>query len=293
MSLRSMTGFARHQSEDGSFAWELRSVNGKGLDVRLRLPTGSDGLEPLARDLCRKTLGRGNVQVALTIERPAGGPKLQLNEDHLSTVLDALAKIDARADTRPSSAAEILSLRGILEPSEEEGSDEKAQERNKTWLKGLEAALAALQEHRGKEGRALEAVFEVQLNTIEALRLRAEADPSHQPNALFEKLSAQVNAMLESGADMDPQRLHQEAAILATKADVREELDRLAAHVVAARELIAGGSPVGRKLEFLAQEFNREANTLCSKSSSTALTAIGLELKVVIDQFREQVLNVE
>lgn len=288
-----MTGFARHQSEDGSFAWELRSVNGKGLDVRLRLPTGSDGLEPLARDLCRKTLGRGNVQVALTIERPAGGPKLQLNEDHLSTVLDALAKIDARADTRPSSAAEILSLRGILEPSEEEGSDEKAQERSKTWLKGLEAALAALQEHRGKEGQALEAVFEAQLNTIEALRLRAEADPSHQPNALFQKLSAQVNAMLESGADMDPQRLHQEAAILATKADVREELDRLAAHVVAARELIAGGSPVGRKLEFLAQEFNREANTLCSKSSSTALTAIGLELKVVIDQFREQVLNVE
>lgn len=288
-----MTGFGRYQSEDGAFAWELRAVNGKGLDVRLRLPPGSDGLEPLARDLCRKTLGRGNIQVALTVARQSVTPKLRLNEEHLATVLDALSEIDSRADTRPSSAAEILTLRGILEPVEDEGGGEDGEARHRTWLAGLEKALAALQAHRASEGQALEAVFEEQLNQIEALRHQAEAEPSHQPEALFEKLAAQVDELLKAGAEVDPQRLHQEVALLTTKADVREELDRLAAHVAAARDLIAQGSPVGRKLEFLAQEFNREANTLCSKSSSTALTAIGLELKVVIDQFREQVLNVE
>lgn len=288
-----MTGFGRYQSEDGAFSWELRAVNGKGLDVRLRLPPNTDGLEPLARDLCRKTLGRGNIQVAFTIARTSGEAKLQLNEEHLATVLDALSAIDARADTRPSSSAEILSLRGILEPVENDLTDEDVEARHRIWLAGLEKALAALQTHRAEEGGALKAVFEAQLDQIETFLKQAKAEPSHQPEALFKKLAGQVDEVLRGGAEMDPQRLHQEVALLATKADVREELDRLAAHVAAARDLIAHGSPVGRKLEFLAQEFNREANTLCSKSSSTALTAIGLELKVVIDQFREQVLNVE
>ncbi len=295
MTLNSMTGFARHSGSSGAlrWTWELRSVNGKSLDIRLRLPPGYEDLEPKCRKIAGEALSRGNVQISLNLERDSGASAVSLNEAVLNTVCEAIRKIDRQVETAPSTAAQILALRGVLEIAEPQISDEAATENRRALLESLEAALKALIDHRAVEGAALASLLSGQISAITDLAEQAEADPSHTSDAILIKLKAQLEQLTKSETILDPARLHQETALLATKADVREEIDRLNAHCRAARDLLAAGSPVGRKLEFLAQEFNRETNTLCSKSNAVSLTAIGLELKAVIDQFREQSLNVE
>lgn len=290
-----MTGFGRAEGEAdiGSFVWELRAVNGKGLDVRLRLPPGFDHIETSARKLISNTLSRGNVQVSLNLTQRGESSLPQLNEDVLGAVLRAVDTIESKAACAPSTAAALLSVRGVFEPQDRQPSAEQREALANQLLDGLKSAVVALDQARLQEGQALNDILSKNVSTIEQLTIRAEADPSLTSEAIAQRVRDQL-ARIDSGQrELDRERLHQEVALLATKADIREELDRLAAHGRAARLLLSEGSPAGRKLEFLAQEFNRECNTLCSKSQAVSLTEIGLELKVVIDQFREQILNVE
>jgi len=295
LTLQSMTGFARAEGtlEGQSWVWEFRSVNGKSMDMRLRMPSGFEAIEQQLRKAGQSRLSRGNIQVALTVERGAAPTSMQINQAGLDAVLSAIAHIDGNSNTSPSTAAQILSLRGVLEIGESAQSSEEISALQtavfESFMKGLDDLIA----HRGAEGAALNGILVQHLDEISRLTKSIEADPAHSPEAVHAKLQKQVVSLLRETAELNEDRLHQEAALLATKADIREELDRLKAHVEGARELLAQGSPVGRKLEFLAQEFNREANTLCSKSNAVSITEAGLDLKVVIDQFREQILNVE
>ncbi|MEM7301562.1 MAG: YicC/YloC family endoribonuclease [Pseudomonadota bacterium] len=293
--VHSMTGFARSQGHHGKYRWhwEMRSVNGKGLDLRLRLPSGFEALEPDVRKRAGNHLKRGNVQLSLSVEqdRSASGPTV--NQAVLESVLQAIDELEENCDLSPSSAADILSLRGVLDVQDQEEDEDERKALIAALIDGLDAALSSLVSHRAEEGEAMAALLVDHLSELERLTLAAEANPSRSVEAIRERLARQVAELLEASDKLDPDRLHAEAAILATKADLREELDRLKAHIVSARNLIAETGPIGRKLDFLSQEFNREANTLCSKSNAAVVTAIGLELKVVIDQFREQVQNIE
>ncbi|KAB0680666.1 YicC/YloC family endoribonuclease [Aureimonas leprariae] len=296
MPVASMTGFARieEQTPSGSFAWELRSVNGKGLELRLRLPPGFEALEPEIRRLASARLARGNVQVALTVAKPDERLRFTINETMLAEVLALSGKLVANGDAATPTADGLLAIRGIIEPAEAGTVEEvRSEARNEAALAAFSRALDALATARQEEGAAIARVLRERLATIADLTAQAEADPARRPAAIFERLRAQVAHLLGTDAALDEGRLHAEAALLATRADVSEELDRLRAHVEAAAKLIDGGGPVGRRLDFLSQEFNRESNTLCSKSNATSLTAIGLELKVIVDQFREQVQNIE
>ena len=272
MGLQSMTGFGRAASEhDGaSIAWEVKSVNGKALEARLRLPPGLERLEQVARQTIQRRFSRGNIHATLTLAQRGMQAQPVVNEDFLKDLAGLAARLREQYGAAPASADGLLALRGVLEPA----------------LAGLEAA-------RLQEGAALGALLAGHLDAIATLTARAEADPSREPAAIRARLAEQVRLLMETGAPLDEARLHMEAAFLATKADIREEVDRLRTHVASGRALIAAGGPVGRKLDFLSQEFNRESNTLCSKSNAAAVTAIGLELKAVIDQFREQVQNLE
>ena len=290
-----MTGFSRASGvHNGTvWSWELRSVNGKGLDVRLRLPQGFERLEIAARKACGANLNRGNLQVSLSLKGEGRTPLPTVNEQALQSVLDAVKSIEGSADVEKSSAAQILALRGVTEIVEPVLEQAEADALDKALLAGLNDALKAMQDHRIVEGRELADVLLGQVAQIESLIAQAKSDPSTDIDTIRKRYVEQIDGMQGQSSNLDQDRLHQEAAILATKADIREELDRLNAHTIAARDLINEGSPVGRKLEFMAQEFNREANTLCSKANSLSITETGFELKVVIDQFREQVLNVE
>lgn len=294
-----MTGFARVRESQSveaiehRWTWELRSVNGKGLDLRLRLPHGFEALDVAVRKSAAQRLSRGNVQAALTLVSDSKAGRLEVNQNALDTVLAAVSQIDSNIETSPSSAAQILALRGVLEVVDAEPVSDSSQALNAAILASFGVALRDLTAHRKQEGAALADILSGHVEEIEKLVDRIEADPANKSDAIRDRLNKQIAALVEDTTPLDQTRLHQEAALLATKADIREELDRLKAHCAAALELIEVGSPAGRKLEFLAQEFNREANTVCSKSASADLTSLGLELKAVIDQFREQVLNVE
>ncbi len=290
-----MTGFGRTQGEhaDNSWVWELRAVNGKGLDVRLRMPNGFERLEQQTRKLCSKHIGRGNIQATLTLNQSSRESGIKINDAVLNTVLQGISLIEGKLETGPSTAAQILALRGVVEPADNQLDDEERDALDAALLRGLEQALASLNSNRSAEGEVLFAVLSGQIDSVTALTDRAETDPSRTSKAISNRLKEQLNRIGFEDGNVDPDRVHQEVALLATKADIREELDRLKAHITAARDLLQTKGPIGRKLEFLAQEFNRECNTLCSKSNAVSLTKIGLELKVVIDQFREQVLNVE
>lgn len=290
-----MTGFGRSQGEANGdrWAWEIRAVNGKGFDVRMRLPHGFERHEIPFRKKLSQAVFRGNLQVNLTIERDAGAKGLAVNKSALNTVLKVINEIDSSNATTLSSAAEILALRGILDSSEPQGDEEHQTQFAGVLSNGLDEAILQLNDHRSTEGTSLQEILSDQLQRIADLTKRAEDDPSRSSEAIKSKLQDQLSRVLDASNAVDEDRVQQEVALLATKSDIREELDRLVAHAEAARNLIEGGSPVGRKLEFLAQEFNRESNTLCSKSNAVSLTEIGLEMKVVIDQFREQILNVE
>ena len=296
MTLSSMTGFGRAEGQDQNcaWAWELRSVNGKGLDVRCRLPAGFESLEQPSRERAAAALKRGNVSLTLSVERTAQAGSVRVNTAVLDEILALLPQVEARlANPAPSSADRLLALRGVIEVADEMPTGESRKALDAALLAGLERALASLAAMRGQEGARLAPVLAAHLDAIAALCERAEALASTQPAMILERLRQQVAALGEAVPALPEERLAQELAMLALKADAREELDRLKAHVQAVSHLLAGDGAVGRRLDFLCQEFNREANTLCSKSADVELTAVGVELKAVIEQFREQVQNIE
>lgn len=295
MPLRSMTGFAR---ADGAGAinrwtWEVRSVNGKGLDIRLRLPAGFEHIEMPARERIGGLLARGNVQAALTTQTQPGAARITINDDVLADVMVAMERISGRMGVQPPTLDGILSVRGVVETVEAEQDETIRAELAAKILSDLDAALVALVADREREGGTIAATLRGRLDEVDLLVREVEASPARTPEAIRTRLAEQIATLLDAAPALDPDRLHQEAVLLATRADVREEIDRLDSHVVAARGLLDEGGPVGRRLDFLAQEFNREVNTLCSKSNDRAVTAIGLRLKAVVDQFREQIQNVE
>lgn len=296
MALQSMTGFARLDGQSGrhQWAWELRSVNGKGLDVRLRLPQGHERLEAEARRILSSRFARGNIQAGLSIQTGEAKVEAVVNQAALDAVMALREQLAGIIDPAPIRFDTLLGIRGIIDFKDTGDREHEAEALDADLLQALDRAASAMAAMREAEGAALAAVLLAQVAAIETLTGLVENDPSRSADQIRARLEAQV-ATLMGGAQgaLDRDRLHQEVAILATKADVREELDRLKSHIAAARDLLAKGGPVGRKLDFLAQEFNRESNTICSKSNSAAVTAAGIELKVVIDQFREQVQNLE
>lgn len=296
MAINSMTGFARAEGHDDdySWVWEARSVNGKGLDVRCRLPSGFEALEQTVRDRAKQTLRRGNVSLSLSLTRTLAASSRHLNEDVFDSIAALLPDLAARVpDAAPASLDGLLALRGVLDSGDEGLTDAQTKQLEPALMAGLDAALAALTDMRRAEGGRLAEVLCGQIDTIEALSAEALRLAATQPDAIARRLAEQVGALLKEVPALPAERLAQEAALLMTKADVSEELDRLAAHAAAARELMAADAAIGRKLDFLCQEFNREANTLCSKSADVDLTRVGLDLKAAIEQFREQVQNIE
>jgi uncharacterized protein (TIGR00255 family) len=290
-----MTGFARLDGQSGRYqwAWELRSVNGKGLDVRLRLPAGFERLEPDVRRIMAVYFARGNIQATLTLQVGEARVQAEINHAALDAVLLLRDQLAGLIDPAPVKLDTLLGIRGIVDFKDVSDAPEVMEALDQDILRGLDTVAVAMRSMREAEGTALDTVLRTQINAIERLTALVEDDPSRSPDQVRARLEAQIALIMDAAAGLDRERLHAEVALLATRADVREEIDRLKAHVAAARELLAKGGPVGRKLDFLAQEFNRESNTICSKSNSAAVTAAGIELKVVIDQFREQVQNLE
>jgi uncharacterized protein (TIGR00255 family) len=291
----SMTGFAESVgSHDGlRWRWEAKSVNGRSLDMRLRTPPGFDGLEPPARRLATERFQRGSFQISLTIEPQPEARGLKVDAIALASAVKLAREIAQETGLPPARVDGLLALKGVIVQEETAAIDQVARgHRDASILESLAAAFDALVRERTVEGGKLAALLSGQIDEVTRLVGEAGRLAATQPAALKDKLAAQIKE-LTGGAPVSEERLAQEVALLAVKADVREELDRLKAHVEDARGLIASGKGVGRKLDFLAQEFNREANTLCSKSSDIALTRTGLALKAVIEQFREQAQNVE
>ncbi|MBB3770274.1 uncharacterized protein (TIGR00255 family) [Angulomicrobium tetraedrale] len=295
MALASMTGFARTQGSAGAWnwAWELKSVNGKGLDIRLRLPGGWEGLEIGLKQVAGRALARGNVNATLSMTRTDSAVSVRVNEDMLRAVAASVSKVAAGLGAPPVHLESLLNIKGVIEITEAEDSEAERRVVEAAIIAGFETAMANLVTMRAQEGAALALVLNERLDGIAALTARAEANPTRQPEAIRAKLAEQIRVLTETAVNFDSDRLHQEALLIAAKVDVREELDRLVAHVAAARAMLGEGGAVGRKLDFLAQEFNRETNTLCSKANDVSLTAIGLELKGLVEQFREQVQNIE
>ncbi|WP_026299657.1 YicC/YloC family endoribonuclease [Elioraea tepidiphila] len=295
--LASMTGFARHRGEGHGIAWvwEVKSVNGRGLDLRFRLPNGLDAIEPALREVAQKHLRRGNVSATLTVRRDESAARPTLDPAALDAALALIAEVRGRIPDAPAPSAEaVLALPGVLRAPAAEEDDEAVEEaRRGAIAASFRAAIEALAEARREEGARIGAVLAAKLDEIEALVITAEADAATQPAALRDKLTAALRSLLDQVPQLPEERLAQEVALLAARADVREEIDRLHAHLAQARALLAEGALVGRRLDFLTQEFNREANTLCSKAAAPSLTATGLALKAAIEQFREQVQNLE
>ena len=295
MALSSMTGFARADGVSGAYAWawEVKSVNAKGLELRLRLPPGWDSIEPPVRGRAGETLARGTVYGTLNVTREGVPPVVRVNEPVLAAVLATMGDIAKRVAAAPPSLDGILALKGVIEVTEEDEREEDRKAAEAAITAGFGEALESLILMRRHEGDALEKILTARLDEIAALAARAEAAAARRPEAIKARLAEQVQALLATSDRFDADRLHQEAVLLASKVDVREELDRLAAHVGQARKLLADGGAVGRRLDFLSQELNRESNTLCAKANDVELTNIGLEVKSVVEQFREQVQNLE
>ncbi|WP_027258934.1 YicC/YloC family endoribonuclease [Leisingera aquimarina] len=298
MTIRSMTAFASAQgsSDQHSWSWELRSVNAKGLDLRLRVPDWLEGLENHTRSVLAKALSRGNVSLTLRISRSEDGAgQMRINAAILQSVIKSLAETQSiakqnRVEIRPASAAEVLAFKGVLEQS---AGDDDPVPLVAALSKELETLVAEFVQMREAEGAALAQILNSQLEQVAALTAQAGERAEERKLKMAETLKTNLARVMDNADGADPDRVAQELALIAVKADVTEELDRLGAHVTAARDLLAKGGAVGRKLDFLMQEFNREANTLCSKAQHAGLTAVGLEMKTVIDQMREQVQNIE
>ena len=293
--LASMTGYARTggAAQGCSFQVEIKSVNSRGLDVRMRLAPGLDALEPELRRRVGDALTRGSVTVNINLQRDTAGSEVIINQQALGAVLDALDALSGRVEADRPRLDGVLALKGVLETRETSMTAEAEEQLHAAVLDSVDECLEDLVVSRRAEGDRLTNVLIARIEEIEALTKQAEEHPSRTREVILERLRQQIADLSEADSGFSEERLHQEAMLLATKADIREELDRLTAHVKSARQLIAQGGPAGRKLDFLSQEFNREANTLCSKSNAVELTAIGLDLKAAIDQLREQVQNIE
>jgi uncharacterized protein (TIGR00255 family) len=290
-----MTGFARAEgSLDGfSWAWELKSVNSKSLDLRLRLPAGFDHLEPRLRQSIAAHLKRGAISANLSVQQAAGGGGIRVNRDALAQILALVDELAGKSNMAPPRLDGLLALRGVLESTEEDDSPELRELRSAALLASWEEAAARLTQARRAEGARLAAILGERLDEIGSLARAAEASAATQPAALRARLRGLVETLLETSTGLSEERLAQEAALIVARADIREELDRLAAHLAAAADLMREGTGIGRRFDFLCQEFNREANTLCSKSGDVELTRLGLGLKAAIEQLREQVQNIE
>ncbi|NOZ33185.1 MAG: YicC family protein [Alphaproteobacteria bacterium] len=290
-----MTGFARATGtfDPVAFSCEVRTVNARGLDIRLRLAAGLDGLEASVRRLVSARFSRGSLSLSVAMTSAADRAQISVNEPALAAVLAAMADISERVKADPPRLDAILALKGVLETSEPELSASTEKQVHGAILDTIERALDDLVSARRVEGAQLGEILGSLLDEIETLTAAAKDHPARTRSAILARLQNQIAELMENQAGLSEDRLHLEALVLATKADIREELDRLKVHVSAARDLLAGGGPIGRRLDFLSQEFNREANTLCSKSNDVSLTAIGLDLKAAIDRLREQVQNLE
>ena len=294
MSVSSMTGFARASGHGAevSWVWEAKSVNSKTFDVRLRLPTGLEHLDAPVRQSLAKAFKRGSLQVNLSLQGAAEKEQISINQEVLGQYVAMAKGLQDELGAAPFQIEGLLALRGVVEAKATPRSEDQQVTLDTALLASFEAAVTGLNDARKAEGKSLGVVLTKQLEQIERLHAAAVANPSRQPEAIRARLKAQVAQLIDI-AKLDETRLAQEAALLMTRADIQEELDRLAVHIAAARSLLNAPEPVGRKFDFLAQEFNREANTLCSKANDSSLTSIGLDLKTVIDQMREQVQNIE
>lgn len=281
--------------------WEIRSVNGKSLDLRMRLPQGYDDLEPVLRRIINENFSRGSFQVSLNLEQQQSHGGLAINQELLHKVLQSAESLTKLYGLAPATTDGVLALRGIFDQPQTEDDESYKNAMRAALIDSFGLAAHQLVEMRRQEGEKLTAILTEQINALAGLSSLARHDPSRTPEAISERLRNQVELLLEAlhksrggqVIDLDESRLHMEVAFLATKADIQEEVDRLDMHVTAARNLLQSGGAVGRKLDFLSQEFNRETNTLCSKANAASITAIGLEMKAVIDQFREQIQNLE
>ncbi len=290
-----MTGFARVEGHEGDFLWrwEVKSVNARGLDIRCRVPQGFEAIELVARTAVAERFQRGSFNVVLVVVNPPGEVKLVLNREMLDQVLNIAKEIEAEINAAPPRLDGLLGIRGVVD-AVEQGVDEEDRGRHEGLITAtLDEALGAIEAMRRGEGGRLAVTLEGHLARIDELCATAETLAAAQPGDIKARLMERITALIESEPALSEERLAQESLLLASKADVREEIDRLKSHIIAARELVGQGGAVGRRLDFLAQEFNREANTLCSKSADKDLTATGLDLKATIEQFREQIQNIE
>ena len=300
MSLNSMTGFARSDGYDDvtSWVWEAKSVNGRGLDIRCRLPGGLDIIDARARARVTSLFSRGSLNLNLQMQRTSGDAEYVVNRELLGKLIDVAAEFTDVPGVEAARIDGLFAVRGVVEAREQEDEEPEIKEKRiEKIMLCLEETLQALMVSREEEGKRIAQVLHSQVDEIEKLSKAARSSAAAQPEAIRARLVEQVAAILDAGPEggiqADPERITQEAAVLAVKSDIREEIDRLDAHIASARELLDQGGVVGRRLDFLAQEFNREANTLCSKAPDNDLTRIGLDLKNVIDQIREQVQNIE
>jgi uncharacterized protein (TIGR00255 family) len=295
MVLSSMTGFARCHGVAGAYAWswEIKSVNAKGLDLRLRLPPGWDAVEVPARMRASKKLARGTVYANLSVERKGVVATVKVNEQVLAAVLATIKGLTGKVDARPASLDGILGLKGVMDVRQEDESEDARRAAEAAVIAGFDKSLSDLAAMRREEGATLGHLLLARLNEIAALGQRAENAPGRKSEAIKARLAEQVANLLAVSQRFDSDRLHQEAIMLAAKADIREELDRVISHVAQAKKLLSDGGAVGRRLDFLAQELHRESNTLTAKANDVELTNIGLAMKTVVEQFREQVQNLE
>jgi uncharacterized protein (TIGR00255 family) len=295
MALSSMTGFARSHGASGPYAfeWELKSVNAKGFDLRVRLPPGWDELEAFAKKRAGEVLSRGTVYANLNVKRANAASTVRINEDVLNAVVKVAHQLAGKIDAVAPSIDGLLAIKGVIEVVEPESDEDEDKAAKAAAAMAFDEALDNLVAMRRREGTSLGQILCQRLDEIEVLANKAEAAPGRKPEAVRARLAEQVAALLETTDRFDADRLNQEALLIAAKADIREELDRIASHLSQARELLGKGGPIGRRLDFLAQEFHREVNTTCSKSNDLELTNTGLEMKGVVEQFREQVQNLE
>jgi uncharacterized protein (TIGR00255 family) len=295
MALSSMTGFARSHGASGpyTFEWELKSVNAKGFDLRMRLPPGWDELEAFAKKRAGEVLSRGTVYANLNVKRTGAASTIRINEEVLASIVKVAGVLAGKIDAVAPSIDGLLGIKGVIELVEPESSEEEDKAAKAAAAAAFDQALLDLVEMRQREGVTLGQILSQRMDELERLAQKAEAAPGRRPEAIRARLAEQIATLLETSDRFDPDRLNQEALLIAAKADIREELDRIGSHVSQTREMIGRGGPIGRRLDFLAQEFNREVNTCCSKSNDLELTNTGLAMKNVVEQFREQVQNLE
>lgn len=290
-----MTGFARAAGTESGYrwTWEIRSVNARAMDTRLRVPPGMERLEVRLKPAVDARFHRGNISATLALTRPLRRTSITVNDDVLDQVLALARDIAQRVEAQPPRIDGLLTLRGVLDVVEEEDSEEERARLDDAVVVSFESGLDRLAENRAQEGARLGALVAGHLDEIAGLASRAKSVSAASPAAIEQRLREQVQSLLMEDAVLSEDRLAQEVALLLVKADIREEIDRLQAHVEAARELLGSDEPIGRRFDFLCQEFNREANTLCSKASDIELTRLGLELKAGIERLREQIQNIE